>query len=139
MYFRKRPLSLRRVPAHAGQEAAAGPFAQRRLIALGAVAPTVGLAPGSQVFNDSFITADLRVSRTFNAGGKRVKIAPEAKIFNVLKVAACNILRDGIQGDPTGSPGAPNGIVQGTLIGLGSRSFSQGAPQTVQFAIRMSF
>lgn len=120
----------------------AGLFTQAQLVALGAVAQPVALAPGDQVFNDSFITSDVRISKLIHVGGERVTIEPQFEIFNLFNVANYGILGNTIQGNLTGQAGAPNGTVQGNrtnLIGLGSGSFSQGIPRSIQFGLRVSF
>ena len=121
---------------------AAGLFTEEQLVALGATAPEVPLAPAGQVFNDNFFTADLRLAKSFNIGGERVRIEPAVEVFNLFNVANYNVLNDTFQGDLSGSPGSPNGTVQGdrtNLVGLGSGSFSQGIPRSFQFALRVSF
>ncbi|HSR66842.1 MAG TPA: TonB-dependent receptor [Acidobacteriota bacterium] len=122
----------------------AGLFTEAQLIALGAVAPSLQLAPAGQVFNDSFITSDIRVTKHFEIGGgdRVVTISPSVEIFNLFNVANYGRLGNSANGILSGQPGAPNGTVQGTrtnLIGLGSGSFSQGIPRSFQFALRVSF
>ena len=120
----------------------AGLFSREQLIQLGAVAPEIPPAPTGQVFNDSLITTDVRVSKTFDVADGNVQIEPAVEIFNLFNVANYGLLGGTIQGDLTGASGAPNGTVQTNrtnLVGLGSGSFSQGIPRSVQFAIRVRF
>ncbi|HSR53393.1 MAG TPA: TonB-dependent receptor [Acidobacteriota bacterium] len=122
----------------------AGLFTAEQLIALGAVAPALQLAPAGQVFNDSFITSDVRLTKNFEiTGGDRVIIiAPSVEVFNLFNVANYGRLGGGAAGILNAQPGAPNGTVQGNrtnLIGLGSGSFSQGIPRSVQFSLRVTF
>lgn len=116
----------------------AGLFTEAQLKQLGAVAPTIPLAPSNQVMNDSFLTTDVRLSKTINVGGERVRIVPTFEVFNLFNVANYGVL----SGSLTGSSGSINGTPQNlrtNLLGLGSGSFSQGIPRSVQFSIRVDF
>jgi len=115
----------------------AGVFTADQLRALGFVAQRVPLAPAGQVENDSFITTDVRVSKTFSIG-ERVRIEPLADIFNLFNVANFALL----SGELGGSAGQINGTTRGQRtdrLGLGSGSFSQGLARSVQFGLRVSF
>lgn len=127
----------------AQQLVAAGLFTEAQLKTLGVVTPTIPLAPANQVFNDSFITSDLRISRAINIAGERVKIEPAVEIFNLFNIANFDTLapltRDILL---SGTSGAANGTIPANrtnLLGLGSGSFSQGIPRSLQFALRVSF
>ncbi|MFQ5740159.1 MAG: carboxypeptidase regulatory-like domain-containing protein [Acidobacteriota bacterium] len=123
----------------AQQLAVNGLFTVDQLRALGVVVPTVPLAPGGQVENDSFLTTDVRISKTVRVGNDgRVQIEPMFEVFNLFNVANFGQL----SGELNGAAGSVNGTTIGNrtnLLGLGSGSFSQGIPRALQFAVRVHF
>lgn len=118
--------------------AAAGVFTADQLRALGFTIQPLSPAPADQVMNDTFITTDVRIAKTFTLGEERVRIEPMVEIFNLFNVS--NFGR--LSGELGGSPGQINGTPPGARsnkLGLGSGSFAQGLARSVQFAIRVTF
>jgi hypothetical protein len=125
----------------------AGLFTSAQLAAIGAVIPTLALAPPGQVHIDSFWTTDFRLSKVIKVG-ERFRIEPSADLFNVFNkqnfdppVGPASGAGPLI-GQLNGAPGSVNGTLQGQRInkyGLGGGSFSPGIPRAFQFGIRVNF
>lgn len=118
----------------------AGLFTQQQLIALGAVAPNVGLAMKGQVGNDSFITTDFQLSYLFKPTKKieSLVIEPRVAVYNLFNVANYGRL----SGTLDGSGGSANGTTQAlrtNRITLGSGVFGFGAPRMLEWGVRFNF
>ncbi|MCI0489852.1 MAG: hypothetical protein L0229_24945, partial [Blastocatellia bacterium] len=122
----------------AGQAlASAGVFTENQLRQLGFIIQPITPAPTGQVMNDSFITTDVRISKSIQIG-ERVRILPLVEIFNLFNVSNFAVLN----GELAGSTGQINGTTAGdrsNKLGLGSGSFSQGLARSVQFGLRVHF
>jgi len=101
----------------------------------------------NEVGNDAFFTFDLRFAwdlkpiRRF----ERLTIEPQVNIFNLFNRHNYNgpngLLAESL--DSTGSPGAINTTTRATrspeLIGLGTGTFAEGAPRTIEFGFKLTF
>jgi hypothetical protein len=121
---------------------AAGLFTEPQLIALGAVATAIPLAPGDQLDNDNFINTDLRLSNKIKIT-ERVTIEPQMEIFNVFNIAnyvAHSSALDGLASDANGTSAsllpADRGLGRRSF---GSGSFSPGTQRAFQFGVRVHF
>jgi len=115
----------------------AGLFTKQQLQALGAVMPTLPLAPKGQVMNDSFIDTDFRLSWSYKIA-ERLTIQPSVSVFNLFNVANYN----GLSGSLDGSAGSVDGTTQAlrtNLIRLGSGLFAFGAPRMLEWGMRLEF
>ena len=120
----------------------AGLFTEAQLKALGAVSPTVPLAPAGQVGLDSFITTDIRFSRSFKLKKEAISIEPGIEWFNVFNVANYDLPVNVLGPVLDGRPGSINGTTAAyrpNRAGFGSGSFALGIPRSWQFAVRVNF
>ena len=132
--------------------ATAGLFTPDQLKALGAVVPSVPLAPAGQVALDSFVADDIRVSwrvrpaRYLHRVNESLIIEPTMDIFNAFNVANYDppngSTTSTLSGVLDGTPGSVNGTTQAqrtNRYGLGSGVFSVGLPRSLQFGVRVTF
>lgn len=112
-----------------------GLFTADQLRRLGAVIPTIALAPTNNPMNDSFITTDIRVSKKFLLYDERISIEPAVEVFNLFNVANYETF----SGVLDGAADSINGQAQRQRRGIGSGSFAQGIPRNVQFMLRVTF
>jgi hypothetical protein len=125
----------------------AGLFSSRQLAQLGAVVPTIPLAPKGEVGLDNFIANDLRLSWRIHAPRfERVSLIPSIDIFNVVNKANFDppngLNTSTLRGSLSGTQGSLNGTTYSertNRYGLGSGAFSQGIPRAVQFGLRIDF
>jgi hypothetical protein len=125
----------------------AGLFSSRQLAQLGAVVPTIPLAPKGEVGLDNFIANDLRLSWRIHAPRfERVSLIPSIDIFNVVNKANFDppngLNTSTLRGSLSGTQGSLNGTTYAertNRYGLGSGAFSQGIPRAVQFGLRIDF
>jgi hypothetical protein len=120
----------------------AGLFTEAQLKALGAVSPQVTRAPKEQVNLDSFITADVRLTRPFKLRGERIRIEPALEIFNPFNVASYDLAGNKLSAALNGAPGSINGTTAAhrpNRAGFGSGSFALGVPRAWRLALRISF
>ena len=114
----------------------AGLFTQGELVSLGAVVPSVQLAPANNAGNGYYKDVDTIVSWPFKFR-ERVTISPSVSFFNTFNFVNFGPL--GVSGSDsglTGGGGAINGTVAGAnagtntvRIGRGSGVFAVGAPR----------
>lgn len=102
-------------------------FAGRRT-AGGQIAPSLTL-PAKYSFNDNYFTQDLRVSRTFSFGGKRLRLSLFGEVFNLFNTA--NLL------DYSGNIANPASFGQPTR--RFDQVFGSGGPRAFQLGSRISF
>jgi len=121
-------------------------FTTPQLAKLGAVVPSIPLAPAGEVGLDNFIADDLRVSWPFHPGWERITLVPSIDIFNVVNKANFDppngLNTSTLRGALSGTPGSLNGTpyaLRTNRYGLGSGVFSQGIPRAVQFGLRLDF
>jgi hypothetical protein len=125
----------------AGQSlVAAGLFTQSQLVQLGAVIPSVPLAPASNAGNGYYKDVDTVLSWPFKLR-ERLTILPSVSFFNVF-----NFVNYGALSGLTDSPGAINGTISGVnagtntvRIGRGSGVFAVGAPREAEYGLRIDF
>jgi len=85
--------------------------------------------PANYAFNDGFFTRDMRLSRTFNLAGERVRLVLLGEVFTLFNTA--NLIQyDGNINTPAsfGQPGARF-----------SQVFGSGGPRAFQFGARVGF
>ena len=124
----------------------AGLFTANQMTQLGAVSPTVDLAPSGQINNPNFYTTDVRLSWQYTFADRLV-IEPMVDIFNMLnRMNGVGTGSDGRGGNTAldGTLSGAGGSINGTTyiperVGAGSGSFSSGTPRAFQFGIRVSF
>ena len=120
----------------------AGLFTTAQLKSLGAVAPTVPLAPSGQVGLDWLRTFDLRIGwvRKFR---ERYAIEPSVNFYNLFNFANFDPPGATLDGFLTGLPGSSNGTTYNgqvaQRIGVGTGVFGVGAPRAIEFGLRVSF
>lgn len=124
----------------------AGLFTANQLTQLGAVVPSIPLAPAGEVGLDNFIADDLRLSWPFHPKLERVTLIPSVDIFNVVNKANFDppngLNTSTLRGALSGTPGSLNGTTYAertNRYGLGSGVFSQGIPRALQFGLRLDF
>jgi hypothetical protein len=124
----------------------AGLFTQGQLVSLGAVVPSVQLAPTNNAGNGYYKDVDTILSWPFKFR-ERLTISPSISFFNVFNFVNYGFLgENGTDSGLTGAGGAINGTVAGAnvgsntvRIGRGSGVFAVGAPREAEFGLRFDF
>jgi hypothetical protein len=117
-------------------------FSEPQLRALGAVSPTIALAPSGQVCLDSFITTDVRIARPFKLRGERITIEPAFEWFNLFNVANYDLPNSTLSGVLNGTVGSVNGTTPANRPNRAEftgGSFALGTPRSWQVVIRVLF
>ena len=131
----------------------AGIFTQAQMRSLGAVTPTLALAPTRAIENQSFRTVDLNLSYPINLGRfhEGLSLEPAIAFYNVGNFSNFQPFAIGATGAGllTGGPGSfngPNATVNGFNANLesvrtqrGSGTFNQGAPRTLEYELKLNF
>jgi hypothetical protein len=125
----------------------AGLLTATQMQQLGAVIPSIPLAPKGEVGLDNFIANDLRISWPFHVGHwERLNLVPSVDIFNVVNKAnfdpPTGLNTSTLRGALSGTPGSLNGTTYAertNRYGLGSGVFSQGIARALQFGLRIEF
>jgi hypothetical protein len=120
----------------------AGLFSAAQLTTLGAVTDTLAPAQTGNLYaNDWLRTFDLRFAVPISIK-ERVKLEPSINIFNLLNFANFAISPD-TRVNGILSPSGPNGSTYSDLdsirAGLGSGTFSQGAPRQLEYGLKITF
>jgi len=122
----------------------AGLFTAGQLAALGAVTPTVALAPNGQVNPGGLFTADLRFAWELKPwkGHESFVVEPNIAIFNLTNSANYDGPAQPLSGVLSGSAGSANGTTYAdrtNRITLGSGVYALGAPRVFEWGIRITF
>src|SRR5579871_344772 len=130
-------------PTPAGQTLISnGLFTQGQLQSLGAIAPTVPLAPSGQVGMGWLKSFDMRLgwSHTFS---DRVVVNPSVTLYNLPNFANFDLPPALLSPMLNGSPGSVNGTTAQTRsadrVGLGTGLFALGSPRVAEFGLRIDF
>jgi hypothetical protein len=118
-----------------------GLFSTTQLQQLGAVMPTIPLAPSGQAGLDSVVQTDLRFSyhRKF---WDRLEVEPSFDMFNTFNHVQFDPPNNLLDGNLRGTIGTINGTLPGQRVNVrtrGSGTFDLGAPRTLQAGLRLSF
>lgn len=129
----------------------AGLFTQGQLVSLGAVTDTLaGVQPGTLYANDWLRAFDMKFAVPIKVG-EHVRVEPSISIFNVLNFAnfaispanrvtgilsASNL--NGTIYTSAGNKAATNSL-DGIRAGLGSGTFSLGAPRQLEYGLKVTF
>jgi hypothetical protein len=128
----------------------AGLFSQAQLTSLGAVTPTLALAPANQVgvsplFTfDAHLSWELRLTKVMHALPERVVLEPQIALYNVFNFHNYDPFGNELSGVMTGSAGTVNGTsksARANLITPGSASGVNwyAVPRQAEFGVKLSF
>jgi hypothetical protein len=126
----------------------AGLFTVSQLQQLGAVAPTISLAPSGQVNLGGLFTTDLGLTYVFHLSrishrfSEEATFQPSVTVFNLTNSANYDLPSNPLSGILDGSVGSANGTkyTQRTnRVTLGSGVFALGAPRVVEFGAKFTF
>ena len=132
----------------------AGLFSATQLQQLGAVVPSIPLAPAGEVGLDNFVANDIRLSYSFHLArlwkgfGEDTALEPTFDLYNVANKAnfdpPAGFITSPLRGTLEGIPGSVNGTTGATRpssdrYGLGTGVFSQGVPRALEVGMRLWF
>jgi hypothetical protein len=128
-------------------------FTGQQLVALGAYSPVIQGLPGHFAEATWLKTIDLRLSWPFRVG-ERVKLEPNASLFNVFNFANFGGAGNQLSGVLNGAPGSSlNNASSAGFCGnsstfctsrldrvlAGSGTYANGAPRQMEFGVRITF
>ncbi|HLZ93305.1 MAG TPA: TonB-dependent receptor [Candidatus Acidoferrum sp.] len=132
---------------------AAGLFTSAQLTSLGAVTPTLALAPAGEVgvspiFTfDAHVSWEIKLSKLFHALPERVILEPQIALFNVFNYQNHDPFGNELSGVLNGSIGSANGTTahgplgRSNLVTPGSASGVNwyAVPRQAEFGVKLSF
>ena len=122
-----------------------GLFNLGELQSLGAVAPTIPLAPANEVGLGWLRTFDFKLSWIGNVplGDHIIQIQPSVGFFNLFNFSNFDLPPNVLSGVLNGSPGSINGTSPADRIsnrvGIGTGVYGLGAPRSIEFGLQISF
>ena len=128
----------------------AGLFSPAQLQALGAVTPTLALAPNGEVGVSPLFTFDMHVSwelhmaRLLHALPERVVLEPQVALYNVFNFHNYDPFGNPLSGTLTGQPGTANGTTRGDRSNLITPGAASGVnwyavPRQAEFGVKLTF
>lgn len=119
-----------------------GFFTLKQLEKLGAVAPTVPLAPPDEVNLSWLRTLDVKLTWSHSVR-HHICLQPSVGFYNILNFANFDLPGNAVNGLLTGAPGQINGTSPGShnmaRVGVGTGVYSLGAPRQIEFGLRLLF
>ncbi|HTV65280.1 MAG TPA: hypothetical protein VMD98_06725, partial [Bryocella sp.] len=122
-----------------------GLFTLAQLQQIGAVAPTVALAPAGQVNLGNLRDFDMKLAWTYKleAHSHTIAFQPSVGFFNLFNLANFDLPPNALTGGLTGTPGSINGTDAANRIinrvGAGTGVFQLGAPRAMEFGMSINF
>lgn len=131
----------------------AGLFTQAQMQSLGAVLPTLGMAPAGQVNMGGLFTSDLGLTYVFHLNkissrfSEEATFEPSVTVFNLTNSAnynfADNLLFTQLNAAGDTTPGSPNSTTYKQLgpnrVLPGSGTFGLGSPRVLEFGAKFTF
>jgi hypothetical protein len=119
-----------------------GLFTLKQLQALGAVAPSVSLAPKGQVNLAWLRSLDLKLAWN-HVFREKISIEPSVGIYNLFNFANFDLPENTLTGLLLGAAGSVNGTTYRehniNRVGVGSGVFALGSPRQIEFGLMVSF
>jgi hypothetical protein len=128
----------------------AGLFTSAQLTSLGAVTPTLALAPTGQVgisptFTfDAHVSWEIKLSRVLHVLPERVILEPQVALYNVFNFHNYDPFGNALSGVLSGSAGTANGTTRGSRANLITPGAASGVnwyavPRQAEFGVKLSF
>jgi hypothetical protein len=125
-------------------------FSQTQLRQLGAVTPTLALAPKGEVGVSPLFTFDaqvaweLRLAKVLHALPERVVLEPQIALFNVFNFHNYDPFGSVLSGVLTSQPGTANGTTRSNRANLITPGSSSGVnwyavPRQAEFGVKLTF
>ena len=112
------------------------------LVGLGAVAPSLPLAPGNQQNYSWLKTFDTTLAWTYNIKEK-VTIKPSVGIYNLFNFVNYDLPTSMMSGLLTGQAGSVNGTDpighDANRVGAGTGVYTLGSPRQIEFGLKVTF
>ena len=119
-----------------------GMFTLAQLRALGAVAPSVPLAPPVQVNLSGLRAFDLKLSWSYKVR-EELSVQPSVGFYNLFNFANFDLPGMALNGLLTGAAGQINGTTRAEhdvdRVGVGTGVYALGAPRQIEFGLRIIF
>ena len=125
-------------------------FSSSQLTSLGAVTPTLALAPKGQVgvsplFTfDAYLAWNLKLAKVFHALPERVTLEPQVSLYNVFNFHNYDPFGNILSGVLTGNPGSANGTTKQLRANLITPGAASGVnwyavPRQAEFGVKLNF